>query len=528
MRVLVSDKFSDKGLEILRATPGLEVDYRTGLPLDQLVDAIATADALIVRSSTQVTADLIAKAPKLRAVGRAGAGVDTIDMNAANKRGIVVMNTPGGNNVAAAEHAIAMMMALSRRIPQADAALKAGRWEKSKFMGVEVTDKTLGVVGYGNIGRVVADRGVGLGMRVLVHDPFVTDEKIREAHATPATFDELVAQSDYITVHVPKSDKTMNLINAAVIAKMKKGVRIINCARGGIVNETDLLEALKSGRVAGAALDVFVKEPVTDSPLFALENIVVTPHLGASTSEAQDNVAIAISHQIIDYLQKGVIVNAVNTPKVAPELQLRMEPLLRLTTKMASLLGQLLDRAPHTLKLFLGGEFAAFPEAPVQIAALLGLLHHFGDAEILNAVNAPILAKERGIEIAVSKREALTDYANVVSLTAVFEDSEFGVHASIPARGEERIVQIGKFPCSLEPEGRMIVMANKDVPGVVGEVGALLGQRGINIGQMRLGRNKGDADALMVVAVDNPVDADTLAALNKLPHVMSAKLAVLD
>ncbi len=317
MRVLVSDKFSDKGLKILQAEPDFVVDYRTGLSPEQLADAAAEIDAWIVRSSTKITPELIAKAPKLRAIGRAGAGVDTIDVPAASARGIPVMNTPGGNNVATAEHAIAMMFALARRIPQAHGSLVAGKWEKSKFMGVELTGKTLGVLGFGKVGAVVANRALGLQMNVLVYDPIVPADKIRAAGATPASFDEIVAKSDFITIHVPKAKDTMNLLNAANIAKMKKGVRIINCARGGMVNEADLLEALKSGQVAGAALDVYPVEPCTESPLFGLENVVVTPHLGASTREAQDNVAIAISHQIIDFLKNGVVVNAVNAAQVA-------------------------------------------------------------------------------------------------------------------------------------------------------------------------------------------------------------------
>jgi D-3-phosphoglycerate dehydrogenase len=527
MRVFVSDKFSPKGLEILKSTPGFEVDYRPGLAGDDLTRAVASTEALVVRSNTKVTAELIAAAPKLRVIGRAGAGVDTIDLAAANKRGIVVMNTPGGNNVATGEHTIAMIMALSRNLPQAHAALKAGKWEKSKYMGVEVHRKTLGVLGFGNVGRVVVSRALGLGMRVLVYDPFVTENKIAEAGAIPATFDEAIAQADYLTIHVPKSEKTTSLINAATVAKMKDGVRIINCARGGIVNEDDLLAALKNGKVAGAALDVFAKEPNTDSPLLALENVIATPHLGASTSEAQDNVAIAIAEQIADYLLKGIIRNAVNVPQVEPELLRRMQPLLNLTGKVASLLGQLLDRAPRTLKLFLGGEFAAFPSDPVQVAALLGLLPFFTDPEVLNAVNAPYLAKERGIDVAVAKREALTDYANVIGLKAIWDGGELGIQASIPAPGEERIMRIGAYHVTLEPEGRLLVITNDDVPGVVGLVGTLLGERRINIGQLRLGRLKEERKAMMIVTVDSDVPDDALAALRALPHVLSAKLVQL-
>ncbi|NLH47158.1 MAG: phosphoglycerate dehydrogenase [Myxococcales bacterium] len=524
MRILVSDKFSEKGLEILKQTAGVEVDYRTGLKGDDLVAALSQADGLIIRSSTKVTAELMEKCPRLKAIGRAGSGVDNVDLPAAGKMGIVVMNTPGGNNVATGEHTLSMMMALSRQIPAACAALKAGRWEKSKYMGVEVFRKTLGVLGFGNVGKVVVAGALGMGMRVLVHDPFVVADKIAELGAVPATFDEVLAEADYVTVHVPKSDKTLNLINAETIAKMKTGVRIINCARGGIVNEADLLAALQSGKVAGAALDVYITEPCTESPLFALDNVVVTPHLGASTNEAQDNVAVAIVYQMIDFLQHGNIKNAVNAPKIEPELLKRIQPALKLTEKIGCLLGQLVDGAPRMLKIFLGGDFAGYPADPFAAAALVGLLPDFYDDEKINSINAPFLAKERGIAVSVTKREALTDYANVIGLEAVFEGHEVEIQASIPAPGEERIVRINQFQISLDPEGRILLISNEDVPGVVGEVGTLLGARKINIGQLRLGRMKDQAEALMAVTCDNEVGEDVLIALRELPHVLSARL----
>ncbi|MDP8222457.1 MAG: phosphoglycerate dehydrogenase [Candidatus Lernaella stagnicola] len=524
MRVLVSDKFSEKGLAILESTPDIQVDYRTGLKGAELAEAIAEADALIVRSSTKATAELIAGAPKLKAIGRAGIGVDNIDLAAASRRGIVVMNTPGGNNVATGEHAISMMMALSRRIPQAHGALKNGRWEKSQNIGVEVFGKTLGVLGFGNVGRIVVSRALGLQMRVLVHDPFVVPDKIVEAGAIPATFEELLAKCDYVSVHVPKGEKTLNLINHDTIAKMKDGVRIINCARGGIVNEQDLYDALQSGKVAGAAVDVFVTEPCTDSPLFELDNVVVTPHLGASTSEAQDNVAIAISEQIIDYLRGGVIKNPVNAPQVAPELLERMRPVLSLAHTVGSFVGQLLDRAPRDLKIFIGGDFALFPDAPLQIAVLLGVLPHFG-IEDINPVSAPYLAKERGVSVATSKRESLQDFVNVIGVKAVFEDgTEIGVQGSIPAPGEERIVRVFGYAINVDTNGYLIVITNHDVPGVVGEVGTLLGQRGINIGQLRLARHKDLSEALMVVTVDGDITPEVVAEFGNLPNVTSARV----
>jgi len=526
-RVFVSDKTSEKGLEILREAEGIELDYRPGLTGAALEQALAPADALIIRSATKVTADLIAKAPQLRAVARAGAGVDNVDLPAAARRGILVMNTPGGNNVATGEHTIAMIMALSRRIPQAHGALKAGRWEKSQNVGVEVFRKTLGVLGFGNVGRVVASRGLGLGMRVLVHDPFVVAEKIAETGAVPVAFEELLQKADYVTVHVPKGEKTLNMIDRLAISQMKKGVRIINCARGGIVNEQDLLEALQSGQVAGAAIDVYPQEPCTDSPLFQSDNVVVTPHLGASTGEAQENVAIAAAEQIIDYLQKGIIKNAVNAPAVEPELLARMQPALNLAGKIGSLLGQVLDKAPNAVRLFLGGEFAAFPWEPLQAAALTGLLPHFGGSTEVNPINAPYLTKERGIALQVNQRETLKDFVNVIGLEARFADGKVEIQGSIPARGEERIVKLGDYSISFEPEGRMLLVQNRDVPGVVGEVGTLLGAKKINIGQLRLGRIKDKKQALMVVTVDSEVEPVVIEALRTLPNVESARLVSL-
>jgi len=524
MRVLISDKFSEKGLEILRQAQGLEVDYSPGLKPDELKKAIADADGLIIRSATNVTADVMEAAVKLKAVGRAGVGVDNVDLPVAGKRGIVVMNTPGGNTVATAEHPIAMIMALSRRIPQADNALKNGRWEKSKYVGVEVYRKTLGVLGFGNVGRIVADRALGLKMRVLVHDPFMVEDKIAEAGAIPASFEQILAEADYITIHVPRNDKTLNLIDAAAIAKMKKGVRIINCARGGIANEQALIDGLQSGQVAGVAVDVFPQEPCTDSPLFAQENVVVTPHLGASTGEAQDNVAIMIAEQMIDFLLHGIVKNAVNAPYVEPETLKRMAPVINLAKRVGAMLGQLVDEAPKSMKIFLGGDFANFPASPIRVAILTEYFkRQRGDQEI-NEINAPYLAQESGIEVLEAKRPHLDDYANVLGVKVTGKSGEQTIQASIPAPGEERIVLLNGYSINLEPEGTMLLIVNKDVPGVVGEVGTLLGRAAINIGQLRLGRIKGESHALMVVTVDGDIDGGIVEELKKLPQVLSARL----
>jgi len=524
MRVLISDKFSEKGLEILRRFDDIQVDYQPGVKGDELLKAIADADALIIRSGTKVTAELIDQAPKLKAVGRAGVGVDNVDLPAAGKRGIVVMNTPGGNTIATAEHTIAMMMAMSRRIPQADAALKDGRWEKSKNIGVEVYRKTLGVLGYGNVGRIVVNRALGLQMRVLVHDPFVTAEKIAESGAVPVEFDKLLTEADYISIHVPKSEKTLNLINAKTIAKMKDGVRLLNCARGGILNEADLAAALESGKVAAAALDVYATEPCTDSPLFAMPTVIGTPHLGASTSEAQNNVAIMVSEQIVDFLKNGIVKNAVNAPYVEPEMLERMRPAIDLARRMGDMLGQLLDEAAHTVKIFLGGDFTKMPAAPIRIAALTGLLSHLHSEGQVNVINAPYLAEAHGIEVVESKRPQLQDYVNVIGLKVVTKSGKRLVQGSIPAPGEARIVQLDDYRIALEPEGSMLLITNKDVPGVVGEVGTLLGKAKVNIGQLRLSRIKGEKHALMVVSVDCDVPSDVIESVRGLSKVISAEL----
>ena len=453
MRILISDKFSDSGLAVFKAAPEVEVEYRPGIKGDDLLREIALADALIVRSETKVTADVLAAAGQLKVIGRAGVGVDNVDLPAASRRGIVVMNTPGGNTVATAEHAIALMMSLARRIPQANMALKAGKWEKSKNMGVELADKTLGVIGFGNVGRVVTDRALGLKMRVLVHDPFVVPEKVIGAGATPVELDQLFADSDFITIHAVKNEKTVNLINAANIAKMKKGVRLINAARGVIVNDADLLAALQAGQVAGAAIDVYPVEPCTDSPYFGLDNVVATPHLGASTSEAQELVAVAIARQVLDFLLKGVALNAVNAPYVEPEMFKRMAPVIDLAERLGGIVGQLIEEAPHTLKIFFGGEFAVMPSEPLRRAVLVQLLRSLHSEGDVNAINAPFIAEQHGIQVVETKRPQLTDYANVLGVKAITAKSEYAIQGSIPAPNELRIMQLNEYRITLEPEG---------------------------------------------------------------------------
>ncbi|MCC6157707.1 MAG: phosphoglycerate dehydrogenase [Deltaproteobacteria bacterium] len=532
-RVLVSDSFSETGLEVFRRAPGIEVDYKPGLKPEEQKAIIGQYHGLAVRSATKVNEDLLSAATNLRVVGRAGTGVDNVDLVGATKRGICVMNTPGGNTVTTAEHAVSMMMSLARKIPAATASLKGGKWEKNKFQGTEMFNKVLGVIGLGQIGRVVADRAVGLKMRVIAYDPFVTAEHARDLHVDKVELDDLFARADFITIHVPKSRETENLVRAETIAKMKKGVRIINCARGGIVNEKDLHDALVSGHVAGAALDVFAAEPCTDSPLFGLDNVVVTPHLGASTDEAQENVAVAIAEQMIDYLTRGVVTNSVNVPSVSQEVLKELGPYLTLAEKIGRLHGQLtVGRVtPKGLEIIYGGEltrFAAEPLKTLKIAILKGLLSCWHDTEV-NFVNAEHVAKTvHGIEPRESRSPAVEDYHQYLTVVLTYPTGESrSLTGTIFGLNDIRLVKYDQKVLNIELEGHMLVMRNNDVPGVVGWVGTVLGDAKINIGNMRLGRSVADRTALTIVTTDEPVPDEVIAALKKNPAITSAKRASL-
>jgi len=519
-RVLVSDSMAPEVAEILGNAPGIKVDVKTGMKPDELKAVIKDYDALIVRSATKVTAEIIEAAAKLTAIGRAGAGVDNIDIPAASKHGIVVMNTPGGNTVTTAEHAIAMMVSLARKIPQATASMKAGLWEKTKFMGNEYCNKTLGVIGLGRVGAVVADRAIGLKMNVIAHDPFISPEVAEKMGVKMVGMDELYANSDFITVHSPLVPETRNLVNAESFAAMKKGVFLIDCARGGIVNEKALYDALKSGKVAGAALDVFEEEPTKNMELIALDNVICTPHLGASTDEAQTNVAIAIAHQIAAYFATGEIKGAVNFPSVSADVMALIRPYLDLAEKLGTFQAQLLTGAIQEVTIEYSGEILNHNVAPITVSLIKGLLDPIL-TETVNYINAPIIAKERGIKIVEVKSSETKDYTNVIALTVKTSKEASQTAGAVFGTNDLRIVRINAFSVEIVPEGYMLAVSNDDQPGVIGNLGTTLGNNKVNIARLNLSRDAKAKKALVVLNTDSPVASDVLDKLRKLPHVVS-------
>ncbi len=524
LRVLLSDKLSDQGVEVLRKTAGLQVDIKIGLSPAQLAAIIEPYHALIIRSSTRVTREVIERAHSLKVIGRAGVGVDNVDLEAATRRGIVVMNSPSGNSVTTAEHAITMMMALARHIPAADLSTKCGKWERDKFIGTEVCGKTLGVVGLGNIGRIVADRAIGLKMKVLGYDPILTAGAADRLGIQLVSLTELYQRADFITVHTPLTDETRGMIGDAAIALMKPGVRIINCARGGIVDETALVKALKSGKVAGAALDVFVEEPPSpDHPLLKFPNVITTSHLGAATGEAQVQVAIDIANQVVDFLLNGAIRQAVNIPTLtAKELEV-LGPHLNLGEKLGRLAAQIIREAPSQVTVELGGEAANLNAEPITAAVLKGLLSHFLD-ETLNYVNAPYIARERGIQVVETRAREATDYVNTLTLTVRTPSDTHEVAGALIGNRALRIIRIDGFRVEAVPEGHFILCRNGDVPGVVGAVGTLLGRNNVNIAGLALGRDHSGGMAINLVHVDSPPPQSVLEELRALPAINSATL----
>jgi len=523
MKVLISDDLSKQGIEILK-NAGLEVDVRSGMKPEELKAIIKNYDGLIIRSATKVTAEIIEAAEKLKVIGRAGSGLDNVDKGAATKKGIVVMNTPGGNTITTAEHAIGLLFAVARQIPQATASMKEGRWEKKKFMGVELYKKTIGILGIGNIGSQVARRCLCLGMNVLAYDPFLSDEKARELGVKKVDLQELFKNSDFISIHTPLTPETKNLINKDTIAMMKTGVRIINCARGGIVNEKDLLEALESGKVAGAALDVFEQEPCPpDHPLVKHPNVVCTPHLGAATVEAQENVAIAIAEQIVDYLVHGVIRNAVNFPSIPPDQVAMLQPYIDLAERIGLFASHLFEGGITELAVEYRGEASTINTAPVTIAAIKGLLTPLLQ-ETVNFVNAPVIAKERGIDIKETKAKEAGDYSTLLTLRVGSPEKGLTISGTLFSRKSPRIVQVDRFPVEIVPEGIMLLIYNNDRPGVIGNIGTLLGKNNINIGRMHFGRESQGGLAISVVNIDSEVSDAILDEIKRLPNIISVKL----
>ncbi len=522
MKVLISDNLSPVGVEILKKA-GFEVDARSKTTPEEIEKIIGGYDALIIRSATKVTKELLGKAIKLKIVGRAGSGLDNVDIAAATKKGVVVMNTPGGNTVTTAEHTIGMLFACARMIPQAYASLKEGKWEKKRFEGVELYDKTLGIVGLGAIGGVVASRAVGLGMRVLAYDPFISAEKAKSLGIELVDLSTIYKLSDFITFHTPKTKETANLINKNTIAKMKDGVRIINCARGGIVNEQDLYEALKSGKVASAAFDVFEKEPPENHPLLTLDNFIATPHLGASTREAQENVAVAIAEQIVDYLIAGTVRNAVNVPSVPADQRPALSPYINLAERMGLFIAQLYEGGLTQVTVEYSGEVANLKQEPITLAALKGLLTPTLQ-ENVNYVNAPLIAKDRGIDVKVSKSSEATEYTSLVTLRIKAGGKDVSAAGTLNSKKEPRIIQVDNFPMETVPEGDMLVLMNNDKPGVIGGIGTLLGQNGVNIARMQFGREKQGGLAMSVVSIDSAVSDELMGKIRMLPNVLSVKL----
>ncbi|MFY9944153.1 MAG: phosphoglycerate dehydrogenase [Desulfobacterales bacterium] len=519
MKVLVSDNLGEAGIQLFRSEEGIAVDVNVGLSPDALREIIGGYDALVIRSATKVTEELLAAATRLKVVGRAGIGLDNVDIPAASKRGIVVMNTPTGNVVTTAEHAIAMMLALSRNIPQATASLREGRWEKKKLQGREIFNKVLGVIGFGKIGSIVADRGRGLKMRVIVHDPFVTPEQIEKAGFESVTLAELYRRSDYITVHVPKLKDTVGMIDRGAFAQMKDGVMLINCARGGIVREADLIEALDSGKVAGASLDVFETEPPGVCPLFDTDRVICTPHLGASTEEAQTNVAVDVARQIIAYLKYGTIQNAVNVPSVTGDLLIKLTPFLTLGERMGALQAQLVTGPLKEITVSYNGDFMGLDLSPVTTAILKGVLAHAVKDDV-NFVNAPILAKERGIRVTETSSADSEDYINLVTVHAVSTEMESTVAGTIFGKKDPRVVKVNNFRLELIPSGHLAIINNYDKPGAIGSIGMKLGEHGVNIGRMQVGQEEnGDQRNIIFLQTDTPIPPSVVEELKALPLV---------
>ena len=518
-KVLISDELSPAAVAIFKER-GVEVDVKTGLSKEELEKIIGDYDGLAVRSATKVTEKIIAAAKNLKVVGRAGIGVDNIDTKLATARGIIVMNTPFGNSITTAEHAISLMLALARQIPQADRSTQAGKWEKSKFMGVELFGKTLGVIGCGNIGSIVADRGIGLKMRVIAFDPFLSPERAMELGVEKVEIDDLVARADFITLHTPLTDRTRNIIDAKAIARMKPTVRIINCARGGLVDEKALAEAIKAGKVAGAAFDVFETEPAKENVLFGLDNVICTPHLGAATSEAQENVALQVAEQMADYLLKGAISNAINFPNITAEEAPRLKPFIKLAEQLGSFAGQLTDTQLKQVKIEYAGDVAEMNTKALTAAALAGLLRpQLAD---INMVSAVAMSRERGLKIDEITRGEEGAYQTYMRLTVDTEGGERSVAGTVFSDGRPRIIQIKGIGMEAELAPNMLYITNLDKPGFIGRFGSLMGDTGVNIATLNLGRDKPGGDAICLVAVDEPVSDDILGKVRALPMVVKA------
>ncbi|MBI5187541.1 MAG: phosphoglycerate dehydrogenase [Nitrospirae bacterium] len=522
MKVLISDSISPKGIEILK-NAGLEVDVKTGMRPEELKASIGDYHGLIIRSATKVTAEIIDAATNLKVIGRAGSGLDNVDMTAATKKGIVVMNTPGGNTITTAEHTIALMLALARQIPQATTSMKSGRWEKKRFMGIELFNKTLGIIGLGNIGSQVAKMAQGLAMNVIAYDPFLSEDKAKAMGIEKVELNELLKHSDFITIHTPLTPETKGMINSNTIKMMKDGVRIINCARGGIIVEKDLYDALIDGKVGGAALDVFEKEPIeNDNPLLSVDNIICTPHLGAATEEAQENVALAVAEQIIDYLIYGTIRNAVNFPSIPADQVARLQPYINLAEKLGGFAAQIFEGGVTGMTIEYRGEASEINTAPVTIAAIKGFLTPILE-ETVNFVNAPFIAKERGIEVKETRSTDAGDYQSMVAIRIKAKDRESYLAGTLFSKKDPRIVAIDNFKVEIVPDGELLFIYNNDKPGVIGNIGTLFGKNNINIARMHFGREIAGGRAISVLSIDTPATPQIIEEIKRLPNILSVK-----
>jgi D-3-phosphoglycerate dehydrogenase / 2-oxoglutarate reductase len=511
-KVLVSDKLSETAVQIFRDR-GVDVDYLPdlGKDKDKLLDIIGQYDGLAIRSATKVTEKVLAAALRLKVIGRAGIGVDNVDIPAASKKGVIVMNTPFGNSITTAEHAIAMMFAVARQLPEASVSTHAGKWEKNRFMGVELFNKTLGVIGAGNIGGIVCDRALGLQMKVIAYDPFLSEDRAKHLGVDKVELDELLARADFITLHVPLTDKTRNILSKEALAKTKKGVRIINCARGGLIDEAALAQALTAGHVAGAALDVFAEEPATENPLFGLPNVVATPHLGASTTEAQENVALQVAEQMSDYLLTGAVANALNMPSVTAEEAAVMGPWIRLATHLGSFAGQLTDEPIKAVNILYDGGVAQMNTAALNAAAVAGVMQS-SNPEV-NMVSAPIVAKERGIQVSTTTQGKSGVFDAYIKLTVVTDERERSIAGTVFSDGKPRFIQIKGINIDAEIGSHMLYTTNEDVPGIIGMLGQTMGENGVNIANFTLGRSARGKDAIAILYVDDPIPEPVLEKL---------------
>jgi D-3-phosphoglycerate dehydrogenase len=511
-KVLVSDELSETAVQVFRDR-GIDVDYlpQVGRDKDRLAEIIGHYDGLAIRSATKVTAKLLERADRLRVVGRAGIGVDNVDIPAASRKGVIVMNTPFGNSITTAEHTLAMMFAIARQIPQASASTHAGRWEKSRFMGVELFNKTLGVIGAGNIGSIVCDRALGLQMKVIAYDPFLSEDRARGMGVTKVELDELLARADFITLHVPLTDRTRNILSREALAKTRRGVRIVNCARGGLIDEAALKEALDSGQVAGAALDVFEVEPATENPLFGHPGVVATPHLGASTTEAQENVALQVAEQMADYLLTGAVQNALNMPSVTAEEAAVMGPWIRLAGHLGSFIGQMTEEPIRAINILYDGRVSTMNLPALNSAVIAGVMKATNPD--VNLVSAPVVAKDRGIQVSTTRQDKSGVFDAYIKVTMVTDRRERSVAGTCFSDGKPRFIQIKGINIDAEIGRHMLYTTNEDVPGIIGLLGMTMGKNGVNIANFTLGRSAPGKDAIALLYLDQPIDPKVVQTL---------------